>query len=181
MKKDIDVKVIANYLPQFHVIPQNSQWWGEGYTDWVAVKQAKPQFKGHHQPRVPLGGVYYSLDDPKVLQQQADLAKKYNVYGFGMYHYWFSSDLQLLQKPAELLLAHPEIDIHFMFIWDNASWTRTWTRKGAANDWAPKFDRTSKGKEDTGILAELHYGTEKDWKKHFDYLLPFFGISDILS
>lgn len=172
--KDIDVKVIANYLPQFHVIPQNSQWWGEGYTDWVAVKQAKPQFKGHYQPHVPLGGVYYSLDNPEVLQWQADLAKKYNIYGFGMYHYWFSSDLQLLQKPAELLLAHPEIDIHFMFIWDNASWTRTWTRKGAANDWAPQFDQTSKRKEDTGILAELNYGTEEDWKKHFDYLLPFF-------
>ncbi|XOQ27766.1 MAG: Glycosyl transferase [Selenomonas sp.] len=168
------VHLIANYLPQFHVIPENSRWWGEGYTDWVGVRQAEPQYPGQHQPRVPLHENYYSLDDPAVLKWQADLARKYGVYGFGMYHYWFSSELQLLQKPAELLLAHPEIDIHFMFIWDNTSWTRTWVQKGAANDWAPKFDEQPASPQESGMLAELRYGTEADWKKHFDYLLPFF-------
>lgn len=167
-------KIIANYLPQFHVIPENSKWWGEGYTDWVGVRQAEPQFVGHHQPRVPLHQNYYSLDQVDTLRWQADLAKKYGVYGFGMYHYWFSSDLQLLQKPAELLLAHPEIDIHFMFIWDNTSWSRTWSRKGAVNDWAPQFDQQPTSQEESGMLAELRYGDEADWKKHFDYLLPFF-------
>lgn len=168
------IKLIANYLPQFHVIPENSRWWGEGYTDWVGVRQAVPQYPGQHQPRVPLNENYYSLDDPAVLQWQADLARQYGVYGFGMYHYWFSSELQLLEKPAEILLAHPEIDIHFMFIWDNTSWTRTWVRKGSVNDWAPKFDEQPVSPQESGILAELHYGTEADWKKHFDYLLPFF-------
>lgn len=168
------VKLIANYLPQFHVIPENSRWWGEGYTDWVGVRQAVPQYPGQHQPRVPLNENYYSLDDPAVLQWQADLARQYGVYGFGMYHYWFSSELQLLEKPAEILFAHPEIDIHFMFIWDNTSWTRTWVRKGSVNDWAPKFDEQPVSPQESGILAELHYGAEADWKKHFDYLLPFF-------
>lgn len=168
------VKLIANYLPQFHVIPENSRWWGKGYTDWVGVRQAEPQFPGQHQPRIPLHENYYSLDDPTVLQWQADLAQRYGVYGFGMYHYWFSSELQLLEKPAELLLAHSEIDIRFMFIWDNTSWTRTWVRKGAANDWAPKFDEQPASPQESGMLAELRYGTEADWKKHFDYLLPFF-------
>lgn len=162
MKKK--VKLIANYLPQFHVIPENSRWWGDGYTDWVGVRQAEPQFQGQHQPRIPLHENYYSLDDPAVLKWQADLARKYGVYGFGMYHYWFSSELQLLQKPAEILLAHPAIDIHFMFIWDNTSWTRTWVRKGAANDWAPKFDEQPASPQESGMLAELRYGTEADWK-----------------
>lgn len=169
-----EVKLIANYLPQFHVIPENSRWWGEGYTDWVGVRQAKPQYKGHHQPRIPLNKNYYSLDNPETLQWQANLASKYGVYGFGIYHYWFSSEMQLLEKPAEILLAHPEIDIHFMFIWDNSSWSRTWSRKGNVNDWAPKFDKPSKTIKESGVLAELRYGTEADWKKHFDYLLPFF-------
>lgn len=170
----LHTKLIANYLPQFHVIPENSKWWGEGFTDWVGVKQAEPQFKGHCQPHVPLHKNYYSLDQVDTIHWQAELARKYGVYGFGIYHYWFSSEMQLLQKPAEILLSHPEIDIHFMFIWDNISWTRTWTRKGAVNDWAPQFDQQSVSPQDSGILAELRYGTELDWKKHFEYLLPFF-------
>jgi len=172
---DVKVKVIANYLPQYHRIPENDKWWGTGYTDWVATKNAKPLFEGHRQPRVPLNENYYNLSDVNAIRWQAELAKKYGVYGFGIYHYWFSSKLQLLQKPAELLLANKDIDIHFMFIWDNGSWKRTWSNvKG--NDWV--LNDESKDKDDfrkgNGILAELKYGDEVEWKKHFEYLLPFF-------
>lgn len=41
---DNKIKVIANYLPQYHVIPENNKWWGEGFTDWLAVKKAKPYY-----------------------------------------------------------------------------------------------------------------------------------------
>lgn len=167
-------KIIANYLPQFHVIPENSKWWGEGYTDWVGVRQAKPQYIGHNQPRIPLNRNYYSLDNIETLKWQAELANKYGVYGFGIYHYWFSSNFKLLEKPAEMLLSHSEIKIHYMFIWDNASWSRTWTRKGCDNDWAPQFDKKNYRSSESRLLAELKYGTETDWKIHFEYLLQFF-------
>ncbi|MBQ0066894.1 MAG: glycoside hydrolase family 99-like domain-containing protein, partial [Phascolarctobacterium sp.] len=138
------VKVIANYLPQYHRIPENDMWWGEGYTDWVATKNAKPLFEGHRQPRIPLDNNYYDLSDVNTIRWQAQLARKYGVYGFGIYHYWFNSNMQLLQKPAELLLKNKDIDINFMFIWDNSSWIRSWSNIKECNDWAPKFDREQK-------------------------------------
>jgi len=165
-----DVKVIANYLPQYHRMKENDEWWGEGFTDWVGVKNAKPQFDGHNQPRVPLGGEYYSLDKPEAIKHQAELARKYGVYGFGIYHYWFSSKQHFMETPANIIYGDKSIKINYMFIWDNTSWIRSWSAvKG--NNWAPSFDGEKKGPE---ILAELKYGNEDEWRKHFEWLLPFF-------
>lgn len=167
-------KIIVNYLPQYHEIPENNKWWGKGFTDWVGVKKATPLFEGHIQPKEPLNDNYYSLDDVESIRWQAELARKYGIYGFGIYHYWFSSEKQLLQKPAELLLSDKSINIGFMFIWDNLTWKRTWSKLNRGLDWAPCFDNHRSEQDDNGILAELIYGDEKDWKKHYDYLLPFF-------
>ena len=175
--KNMKTKIIANYLPQFHRILENDRWWGEGYTDWEAVKKSIPVFRGHRQPREPLEG-YYDLSKKEAIQWQAGLAKAYGIDGFGIYHYWFSSKQQLLTKPAEILLNNKDIDIEFMFIWDNGSWKRTWSRvKGPTNDWAPLFENSNSlthNEMDKGILAELIYGDENEWKLHFDFLLPYF-------
>lgn len=169
-------KIIANYLPQFHRIPENDLWWGCGYTDWTAVKKSIPLYEGHHQPNIPLNKNYYDLSDEKNIEWQAKLAKKYGIDGFGIYHYWFSSDLNLLDKPAVLLRDNKDIDINYMFIWDNASWKRTWSNvKKNANDWAPISDELQEEKQGDGILAKLRYGDEDDWEKHFQYLLTFFN------
>lgn len=170
-------KIIAMYLPQFHTIPENDKWWGKGYTDWTAVKNNKPLFEGHNQPRVPFNREYYSLTDIAAIRWQAAVAKQYGIDGFGIYHYWFSDQMRLLEKPAELILQNSDIDLSYMFIWDNASWKRTWSNvKSAANDWAPSFDKACNAESESnrGLLAELIYGEETSWEKHFEYLLPFF-------
>jgi len=173
MKK---TKLIAMYLPQYHETEDNNRWWGEGFTDWVSVKGAEPLYEGHRQPRIPLEGNYYDLTNIEDMKWQIDLAREYGVHGFGIYHYWFSTDKQTLTKPAELLLEHTELDIPFFLAWDNNSWIRTWSRfQHNTNAWSPKVDADMKPYAgDDGILAKLEYGTEEDWEAHFLYLEKFF-------
>ena len=148
------MKIIAFYLPQFHNIPENDEWWGDGFTEWVNVKKSKPLYEGHYQPRIPLNNNYYNLLDDDVKKWQVDLAKKYGVYGFCYYHYWFSGHM-LLEKPMEQMLMNKEIDLPFCICWANEPWTKAWV--GDAKK----------------VLIPQNYGREKEWKEHFDYLLPF--------
>ena len=151
------MKVIPVYLPQFHTIPENDKWWGKGFTEWVNVKGAKPLFEGHNQPRVPLNDNYYDLSDVETLKWQCKIAREHCIYGFCMYHYWFNGHL-LLEKPMEMLLAHPEIDIKYCISWANHDWTDAWK----ASDRAPR------------VLIAHNFDDEKDWVNHFNYMLPFF-------
>lgn len=151
------MKIIPLYLPQFHTIPENDEWWGKGFTEWVNVRDAKPLFEGHNQPRVPLNNNYYDLSDIETLKWQCRIAKEYGIYGFCMYHYWFNGHL-LLEKPMEMLLAHPEIDIKYCVSWANHDWTDAWK---ASN-------------RQTKVLIAHNFDDEKDWVDHFNYLLPFF-------
>lgn len=165
-------KILAMYLPQFHQIPENDEWWGEGFTEWNTVKGAKPLFEGHDQPVVPLCG-YYDLMQPDTLTWQISLLNEYNIYGLCIYHYWFKNGRQILEKPAEKLLERKDLDTHYCFCWANESWVRTWSNINDCNVWAAKYE-TNSGDDNSGILLEQQYGTPDEWKKHFDYLVNFF-------
>jgi hypothetical protein len=148
-------KIIAFYLPQFHAIPENDRWWGTGFTEWTNVKKAKPLFERHYQPRIPYNKNYYNLLQPEIRNWQVNLAKKYGIYGFCYYHYWFKGK-KLLEKPIEQVLHSKEPDFPFCFSWANESWSRTWY--GSRKE----------------ILLKQDYGEKRDWEKHFRYLVNFF-------
>ena len=150
------MKIIAFYLPQYHAIPENDEWWGEGFTEWTNVKKAVPVLKGQVQPKVPFNKNYYCLLDDEIKLWQAKIAKEAGVYGFCYYHYWFNGRL-LLEKPAEQMLVNRSIEMPFCFSWANEPWSRSW--KGDSKN----------------VIMEQDYGADKDWMEHFEYLLPFFN------
>lgn len=166
------VRTLSMYLPQFHRVAENDEWWGEGFTEWTTVRGATSLFEGHKQPIQPLNGNYYDLLEKETMEWQASLMKQYGIDGQCFYHYYFKDGRQILEKPAENLLKWKDIDMPFCFCWANQTWARTWSNL-RGNSWADKYEKKGK-RDDDGILIEQRYGREEEWKAHFEYLLPFF-------
>ena len=118
-------KVIASYLPQFHDFPENIQWFGRGFNEWTNTSQTFPQFIGHRQPHIPIDVGYYNLNYTDTMYRQVELAKKYGIYGFCVYYYWFSGT-KLMDQPLKRLLEDPKLDFPFFLFWANDDWTRAW-------------------------------------------------------
>lgn len=166
------MKILAMYLSQYHRVKENDEWWGEGYTDWISTKRAVSLFKGHNEPRVPQDNNYYDLLSKETMIWQANLMHQYDIDGMCIYHYWFKDGYQILEKPAENLLQWKDINMPYCFCWANETWARTWANIPGANSWYD--NEKAEIKDEKAVLLEQQYGNYSDWKKHFEYLLPFF-------
>jgi hypothetical protein len=157
MKKTRRARLIANYLPQYHPIPENDLWWGKGFTEWTNVTKAKPLFRGHHQPNLPADLGFYDLRVPETRASQAELAKEHGIEGFCYWHYWLGSGRRLLEMPFEEVLTSGEPNFPFCLGWANHSWTGVWF-----------------GAPDKTLVEQTYPGFE-DHEEHFSYLLRAFS------
>ncbi len=122
----ISTTVVALYLPQFHPIAENDEWWGKGFTEWTNVAKAQPLYRGHHQPNLPTDLGFYDLRVPEAREAQAQMAKRYGVDAFCYYHYWLGGGRRLLQRPFQEVLQSGKPDFPFMLCWANETWSGVW-------------------------------------------------------
>ena len=153
-----EVRAIAFYLPQFHRIPENDRWWGDGFTEWSNVRRAKSYFLYHYQPQVPHSDLgYYDLSDESIMEKQVQMAGQSGIYGFCFYYYWFSGK-RLLEMPVDRLLQTKRPDFPFCLCWANESWSRRWD----GND-----------TQDMEVLIAQKY-SEQDSHDFILNIIPFF-------
>jgi hypothetical protein len=155
MAKD-QIRVLAFYLPQYHPIPENNEWWGNGFTEWTNTVKAKPLFRGHHQPHLPADLGFYDLRCRESRIAQAELAKESGIEAFCYWHYWFGNGRRILERPFDEVLKTGEPDFPFCLAWANQSWTGIWH-----------------GVE-SNVLIEQKYPGKQDYIDHFNFALTAF-------
>jgi len=151
----VDVRALAFYLPQFHPIPENDEWWGAGFTEWRNVARAKSLFPGHYQPQIPADLGFCDLRVSETREAQAELARAHGISGFVYHHYWFHGR-RLLDRPFREVLGSGRPDFPFALSWANEPWTRAWD--GASNE----------------ILVQQEYDDDDD-REHIRHLFPAFA------
>lgn len=151
--------VLSYYLPQFHEIPENNEWWGNGFTEWVCLENWRPYYSGHEIRRPSAVTGNYKIDSVDQIEKQATYASKVGVDGFIFWDYWFGAGRQLLEKPAQLLL-EARSTVSFCFAWAN----HTWYNK-------------SKGVK----LIEQKYLGAQDYQRYFDRCLPYFQLDGYIK
>lgn len=82
--------------------------------------------------------------------------KDYGFHGAVFHHYWFAGR-PVMEHVIEEMLKDGEPSIPFMLSWANEPWSARWD-----------------GKDGSGVLIAQEYGFHEAWRKHFDWLLPFF-------
>ena len=82
------------------------------------------------------------------------MAKESGIYGFCIYHYWFSGK-RLLHEPLDRKLQNPKEDLPFMLCWANETWSRRWLG------------------EEAEILIKQEYSQEDD-VNHIRWLINVF-------
>lgn len=159
--KRVDPKIIAFYLPQYHPIKENDEWYGKGFTEWTNVAKAKPCFKGHIQPKVPSDLGFYDLRIPEVRTAQAELAKEAGIDAFCYYEYWFGNGKYLMEKPLQEVVRLKEPNFPFCICWANHRWYK--------KDWDPRMQELKQ----TLLMDQVYPGID-DIRNHFYHLLPAF-------
>ena len=157
-KRIIMAKFIALYLPQFHPIKENDEWYGKGFTEWRSVTSARKLFRGHYQPHIPADLGFYDLRLKQSLIDQVTLANDYKVDGFCYWHYWFGNGKELLEQPFRMLLNDKSINIEFSLAWANHSWEKKQWSKNAKNV----------------LLVQQDYPGKQDYENHFYAYLDAF-------
>jgi glycosyltransferase involved in cell wall biosynthesis len=141
-------KLIAFYVPHLDPISENDAWPDNGFTEWDNMVSALPNFEGHMQPRLPADLGCYDLGLPETIDAQVALARRFGVYGFCFYYYWFNGR-RALQRPLDQFLELKQPNFPFCICWANENRAKCWdgrehetsSKRAYGEEFAVKFIR----------------------------------------
>lgn len=118
-----EITVACYYFGNYHTGDRrNEASKGKGWSEWELVKDARPRFPGHSQPKVPLWG-YLDESDPTVMEKKIGAAADHGIDAF-IFDWYYYNDGPFLERPIDIgfLKARNNSRIKFGLMWANHDW-----------------------------------------------------------
>jgi hypothetical protein len=136
--------VAAYYWPAYHDEPLWRPFFRGTEGEWEIIRNAKPKWEGHNQPRVPLWG-FEDESDPRVMAKKIRAAAAHSVNVLVFDWYWYRQAPFLEQTIDEgFLKADNNHLVNFYLMWANHDATTLWDLRRSAKSeviWPGSVDR----------------------------------------
>ena len=172
-------EIACYYFPNYHPNDKrNQEIHGAGWSEWELVKNARPRFLGHNQPKVPLWG-YTDESDPSAMAEKIKAAADHGIDVFIFDWYWYD-DGPFLERGLEegFLKAGNNHRIKFALMWANCDWIDIFPYKRGQ-----RREVLFPGKvSPTTFDAICDYVIEKYFKHPSHWMIdgkPYFSIYDL--
>jgi hypothetical protein len=129
------IKPFAVYFPQFHSVPENNQNYYTGMTDIVQLNFYIQRYMKDNEiidtpslSELNINNILeYKLTNKKIINKQIEIAKKFSIYGFACYYYWFSENTitnkHTIFEQCYNLFFDEVNNFKIYFLWANENWT----------------------------------------------------------
>lgn len=119
--------VAAFYWPSLHYDERWAEFFPDGSEgEWESIRNCKPKWEGHWQPRVPAWG-YLMDNDPKAMEKKIDAATSHGVNVMIFDWYWFENKPFLESALNDGFLKAKNVDtMKFYFMWANHDASTHW-------------------------------------------------------
>jgi len=119
---NIDYQTVCFTFNPWHPSKWMEDRFGHGWTEYETMRNARPLFPGHHQPKRPLWGCFNEAD-PTWSAREIDLASTAGIDVFYIDWYWHEGTMFYHEQLEQGLLKSPNKDkIKFAIMWANHHW-----------------------------------------------------------
>ncbi|MBS1701072.1 MAG: glycoside hydrolase family 99-like domain-containing protein [Armatimonadetes bacterium] len=182
--KDPPITVAAYYFGNYHLgDSRNAKTKGPTWSEWELIKNAKPRFPGHDQPKVPLWG-YTDESDPKAMAQKIAAASDHGVDAF-IFDWYYYNDGPFLEDTIDkgFLKAKNNGRLKFAFMWANHDWydIHPYHRGAPPPLLYPGQVTPEKFHEITDMLIKKYFSKKNYWRIDGKPYLSFYDLNNLIK
>lgn len=177
-------EVAAIYFPGWHEDDHYSAWYGERWTEWQLIRDAKQRCPEQRLLKPHADWGYFDEAYPRMMERQIDLAAASGIDAFIVDWYWYSG-VRFLNRPVEQALprAANRDKIKYGLMWANHNWMNVFPAKyGVPNEiQIPIRHSADDFARAMGHCIETHFHQPNFWRVNGGLYFGLFSVDDFIA